>query len=177
MLERKLGRLCVTYGPVTRPLHLNVSKDSNGADINDIIHIPSRATASCRAFCWHVQCHASIDYASISTYGSKERVRPLSCTYLVAAVVVVVVVVVGGGGCSSISTHPLRDLHERGQSMKPTRGAVSALRHIVLAVRQGEKERISLTRHVVLLLLLLLLCLPKSQHTRNSTSPRPHSVN
>jgi hypothetical protein len=63
--------------------------------------------------------------------------------------------------CSKISTHPLRDLHERGQSMKPTRGAISALRHNVLVVHRGERKRISLTRHVVLLLLLRLLLVSK----------------
>lgn len=68
--------------------------------------------------------------------------------------------------CSKISTHPLRDLHERGQSMKPTRGAISALRHNVLVVHRGERKRISLTRHVVLLLLLRLLLVSKCMSAR-----------
>ena len=86
----------------------------------------------------------------------KIAARPRRCTYLRR----------GHAGlgikfffaCADISTHPLRDLDERGESMKPSGRAISALRRNVLVVRRGERMGISLTaRHVVLLLLLSLL--------------------
>ena len=95
-----------------------------------------------------------LEVISAHTHG-KISATPLRCTYLGRAHAGLRVNFFFA--CADISIHPLRDFHERGQSKKPTQGAINALRHNVLAVRRGDREMLPLTRHVVLLLLLLSL--------------------
>jgi hypothetical protein len=113
----------------------------------------------------------------ISAHIQEEIVAlPLRCTYLRRALTGLQIYMFDS--CSKISIHPLRDLNERRQGTKPTRRAISALRHNAPVASQGERERIPLTSHrvavaVVVVDVVVVVCLyvstSRSHHLRHLT--------
>jgi hypothetical protein len=98
----------------------------------------------------------------------KVAATPRRCTYLRRALARLQIDMFDS--CSTISTHPLRDLDERGESMKPSRGVISAPRNNVLGARRRERERIPLTSHSCCCCCCCCCGLPACQHTGISTN-------